>query len=263
MYIRQAELHWPRHVAAPSPTAFKRRIRGRRIDDVQRRAKYLVLPLDQGTLLVHLKMTGDLCLARAETPRGPYDHTIFHLDEGWELRFSDARKFGKVYLLDRPADVLGNLGPEPLADEFTSQRLADQLDSRSRAIKPLLLDQRFVAGLGNIYADEALHRAGIHPLTPANKLSEAQIENLWQSIRRSLQEGIAKNGASLDWVYQGGDYQNHFLVYGRAGEPCPTCGQLIARIVVAQRGTHFCPACQPEANHKGSKHTKDQGKGTK
>jgi formamidopyrimidine-DNA glycosylase len=261
--IERVEVHWPRHIATPSPDTFKRRIKRRQIEDVWRRGKYLVLSLDEGTLLIHLKMTGDLSVVPGKTPRGPYDHTVFHLERDWQLRFSDARKFGKLYLVRQPDEVLGDLGPEPLTDSFTVRTLADQLAPRSRAIKPLLLEQGFVAGIGNIYADEALHRAGIHPLTPADGLGQAQIKRLWRSIRRSLEEGIAMNGASLDWVYRGGEYQNHFLVYGRQGEPCPTCGQPIARIVVAQRGTHFCPLCQPRGNHKGSKRTNSDAGNTK
>lgn len=244
--ITGLELNWPRQVAHPEPDAFRRRIIGRKIEDLSRRAKYLVFTLDQGSLLIHLKMTGDLTVEPAEEDRGPYDHTVFSLDEGWELRFSDARKFGRVYWYRDPQEFLSRLGPEPLAEDFTPEQLTQQLEGRSRAIKPLLLEQSFIAGLGNIYADEALHEAGLHPLHPADQLDTDDVQTLWQSIRHTLQLGINRHGTSLDWVYRGGDNQNHLRVYGREGDPCPVCGAAIERIVVSQRGTHFCPQCQRE-----------------
>lgn len=249
-HIRGVEVDWPRHIAEPSPKALKRRIKGQRILGVRRRGKYLVFPLDKDTLMIHLKMSGDLSMAPASAERGPYDHTVFVLDEGWELRFSDARKFGKVFLVEDPQTVLQKLGPEPLDDSFTPEVLADCMRGRSRAIKPLLLEQSFVAGIGNIYADEALHRAGIHPLTPADQLDSAEIQSLHRGIQEALEQGIERNGASIDWVYRGGDFQNHFRVYGREGEPCPVCKTPIKKIVVSQRGTHFCPRCQPEGESK-------------
>jgi formamidopyrimidine-DNA glycosylase len=244
--ITGVELAWPRHIARPGPATFRQKISGRRIEALSRRAKYLVFTLDQGTMLIHLKMTGDLEVVPASAEPGDYDHTVFSLDDDWELRFSDARKFGRVYWLEDPAQVLGKLGPEPLAEDFTPGVLSQQLEGRSRAIKPLLLDQSFVAGIGNIYADEALHRARLHPLHPADKLDEAGVKQLWQGIRHALQQGIDRQGTSLDWVYRGGENQDHLRVYGREGEPCPVCGAEIKRIVVSQRGTHFCPDCQSE-----------------
>lgn len=244
--IEDVELSWPRHVGEPSAAAFRRRIQGRRIQDVTRRGKYIIFPLDQGTLMVHLRMTGDLLVKASSEPRGDYEHTVFLLNGDWELRFSDARKFGRVYWYEDPEQRLADLGPEPLDEHFTSTTLAQRLDGRSRALKPLLLDQSFVAGLGNIYADETLHRAGLHPLTKSNTLDQAEIHRLWKSIRKSLREGIRNNGTSLDWVYRGGDYQNLLRVYGREGEPCPVCDTGIQKITVAQRGTHFCPTCQPK-----------------
>lgn len=244
--IEDVEMSWPRHIAEPSPDAFRRRVKGRRFQAVDRRGKYFVLDLDHGTLLVHLRMTGDLILARADEARGPYDHTVFLLDDGWELRFSDARKFGRIRWVNEPDDHLSSLGPEPLDEGFTSDDLFERLRGRRRTLKPLLLDQSFIAGLGNIYADEALHRAGIHPLTRSNSLTRDQAHALWQAIREALRAGIRNNGTSLDWVYRGGNYQELLRVYGREGEPCPVCGTEIIKIIVAQRGTHFCPTCQPE-----------------
>ena len=140
--------------------------------------------------------------------------------------------------------VFARLGPEPLDGSLTGEILHQRLQNRKRQIKPLLLDQGFIAGLGNIYTDEALNLARIHPLTRANGLTRKQAEALLIAIRTVLAEGIRRNGASIDWVYQGGDFQNYFRVYQRTGEPCPVCGTSIQKIVVGQRGTHFCPVCQ-------------------
>jgi formamidopyrimidine-DNA glycosylase len=243
--IDRVTLRWPRHIAVPPAARFRREILGRTIRDVDRRGKYLVFPLDRGTLLIHLKMSGDLGLFPSAEPPGRYDHTVFHLDGGWDLRFGDARKFGKVFLLDDPSRVLVALGPEPLSREFTARRLGQSLRRHTRALKPLLLDQAFLAGVGNIYADEALHRARLHPLRRSDSLADEEVRRLWRGVRAALRAGLRHNGASIDWVYRGGDFQNHFRVYQRAGEPCPACGATIRRIVVGQRGTHFCPTCQP------------------
>jgi formamidopyrimidine-DNA glycosylase len=237
---------WPRHIEHPSINTFRKHIRGRCFKAVERRGKYLVFPLDFGTLLIHLRMSGDLHLTPSSTEIGPYEHTRFELDNHWEFRFSDARKFGRISWYRDPRKFLEKLGPEPLASEFTTNVLLQGLRSKSRQLKPLLLDQSFIAGLGNIYADEALHHAGLHPLRRSNKLSEKETEALWRGIRKALYDGIQHNGASIDWVYRGGEFQNHFRVYQRAGEACEICGSEITRIVVGQRGTHFCPTCQPE-----------------
>ncbi len=149
-------------------------------------------------------------------------------------------------------DVTGSLGPEPLARSFTAARLGRMLAARQRLLKPLLLDQTFIAGLGNIYADEALHRAGLHPLRRSDSLTPEEVKALWRGIRQALQTGLRHNGASIDWAYRGGSFQNHFRVYDRAGEPCDTCGTPIRRIVVGQRGTHFCPGCQALPTGQGS-----------
>jgi formamidopyrimidine-DNA glycosylase len=244
--IERFQTSWPRHVDRPSISTFRRRINGQTIQAVDRRAKYLVFPLDQGTLLIHLRMSGDLFLRPPDAEEDDYAHSIFHLDNGWQLRFSDARKFGRLYWTLHPEEVLGKLGPEPLEDSFTPELLRERLLERHRQIKTLLLDQSFVAGMGNIYVDEALHRARIHPMRPSDDLSKIEIARLWESIRTSLQEGIRHNGASIDWVYRGGDYQNHFRVYKQDGSPCQICGTAIQRTVVGQRGTYYCPSCQRE-----------------
>lgn len=244
--ILRVQTRWPRHIEHPAISTFRKRIKNREVHDVLRRGKYLVFALDLGTMLIHLRMSGDLRMAPSSSARGRYEHTIFNLENTWDLRFSDSRKFGRIGWYRDPARVLTRLGPEPLSDEFTPDRFNQALKSRSRALKPLLLDQSFIAGIGNIYADEALHRARLHPLRISNTLSRGDTEALWRGIREALYDGIHHNGASIDWVYRGGEFQNHFRVYQREGDACEVCATPIERIVVGQRGTHLCPTCQPE-----------------
>jgi len=244
--IRRVTVKWPRHIARPPARLFQRQLRGQKIKSLTRRGKYLVFHLSRDVMLIHLKMSGDLSVVngRAAPPAGKHAHTIFHLSGGAQLRFSDTRKFGKVFLVGKAEEVVGGLGPEPLEPGFTAKQLGQMLASRRRALKPLLLDQTFIAGLGNIYTDEALHLARLHPLRRSDTLKPAEVRALWQGIRRALRAGLRHNGASLDWVYRGGNMQHHFRVYNRAGEPCYNCGAPIRRTVVGQRGTHFCPQCQ-------------------
>jgi formamidopyrimidine-DNA glycosylase len=246
--IQRVSLHWPRHIHTPSISTFRRRIRNRFVRDVGRRGKFIHIQLDRGNLIIHLRMSGDLYIVSNDTARDPHDHTIFFLENGFELRFNDVRKFGRVYLVEDQEQIFGELGPEPLSPSFTWERFMEDLHKRKRRIKPLLLDQTFLAGLGNIYTDEALHLAGVHPLRRSDSLDPDEVQALWKGIQATLKNGISHNGASIDWVYRGGDYQNYFRVYQRAGEACATCGSLIERMVIGQRGTHFCPKCQPEAS---------------
>ena len=243
--ILQADLLWERTLAEPDPAEFQRRLPGQVIEQTSRRGKFLVLRLSRGWLLFHLRMSGDLLVRPAGTPLATHDRLVFELDGNLQLAFNDARKFGRVWLVDEVDPVLGQLGPEPLDEGFRAAELFERLHHTHRQLKPLLLDQSFLAGLGNIYVDEALNLARLHPLTPANKLSAKQADRLLASIRAVLKDGISRNGASIDWVYRGGDFQNYFRVYQRTGEPCPKCGTPIARMVVGQRGTHYCPHCQP------------------
>ena len=156
------------------------------------------------------------------------------------LAFNDTRKFGRVWLTDQPDEILGKLGPEPLEEQFTAQWLFENLHTRQRQLKPLLLDQTFLAGLGNIYTDECLHIAKLHPQRASNTVSQKQAAALREAIRAVLAEGIRRNGASIDWVYRGGDFQNYFRVYGRDGEPCPVCGCLDTKTHSrATRHTHL------------------------
>ncbi len=248
--IRAADLLWPRTLVTPSAARFKKNIVGQEIFDVARRGKLIHLKLSAFNLFVHLRMSGDLDIKEADVSLEKHDRLILTLSpngqaKAQKLVFNDARKFGRVWLVQDPQEVTGKLGPEPLEATFTPQGLYAGLQARRRQLKPLLLDQSFLAGMGNIYTDEALHMARLHPQAMSNSVKREQAEALWEAIRAVLQEGIRRNGASIDWVYRGGQFQNHFRVYGRTGQPCPVCGAPIQRLVVGQRGTHFCPVCQP------------------
>jgi formamidopyrimidine-DNA glycosylase len=242
--ILSADLRWARTLAFPSPAQFREQVTGQKIVDVSRRAKYLVIRLKDYNLLIHLRMSGDLALRTGKIKPEKHDRLLLSLSGNETLAFNDTRKFGRVWLTDRPEDVLGSLGPEPLEKNFTARWLFEHLRSRKRLLKPLLLDQTFLAGLGNIYTDECLHIAKLHPLKPSNSVTPKQAEALHRAIRAVLKEGIRRNGASIDWVYRGGEFQNHFRVYDREGKACPVCGAAIQRLTVGQRGTHICPKCQ-------------------
>ena len=251
--IQDVDLRWRRTLALPSARTFRESIRSQEIKEVTRRAKYLILRLTDYSLLIHLRMSGDLLMKKSTIKPEKHDRLILTLaspsvtgeDSALStLVFNDTRKFGRVWMTANPEEVLGKLGPEPLSRAFTPQWLHTSLHNKHRQLKPLLLDQTFLAGLGNIYTDEALHLAKIHPVSLSNTVSAHQAEALHEAIRRVLKEGIRRNGASFDWVYRGGEYQNYFRVYDRLGKPCPVCGTPIQRILVGQRSTHFCPTCQ-------------------
>ncbi len=243
--VLAADLRWQRTLAEPSPAQFKRRIQGQQILELSRRAKFLDLQLSSFHLLIHLRMSGDLLVVLGGYQPATHDRLLLRLSDDATLVFNDARKFGRVWLVDDPQRLFARLGPEPLSDDFTPVWLFAALKRRHRQLKPLLLDQAFLAGLGNIYTDETLHLAGLHPLRISDTINEAEAGRLHAAIRRTLTEGIEHNGASIDWVYRGGEFQNHFRVYGRRGQPCPACQTPVERIIVGQRGTYFCPRCQP------------------
>ncbi|HEX6269568.1 MAG TPA: bifunctional DNA-formamidopyrimidine glycosylase/DNA-(apurinic or apyrimidinic site) lyase [Anaerolineales bacterium] len=242
--VFEAQLRWPRTLASPSVKKFKQQIKGQKIVAVGRRAKFLNISLSEAALLIHLRMSGGLFIRESRRKPEKHDRLILKLTSDKSLVFNDTRKFGRVWLTTDPESVLGKLGPEPLTRSFTSQWLHMALRSKHRQLKPLLLDQTFLAGLGNIYTDEALHTAKLHPLAASDSVTAEQAQALQAAVRRVLKEGIRRNGASIDWVYRGGEYQNHFRVYDRAGKPCPVCGTKIERILVGQRSTHYCPNCQ-------------------
>jgi formamidopyrimidine-DNA glycosylase len=242
--IARADVLWARTLASPAKTVFMRRISGQRVQAVTRRGKFLLLGLERDTLLLHLRMSGDLRLDPPGAPLQKHDRLTLDFSDGWRLAFNDTRKFGRAWLAQDPASVLGGLGPEPLETALTIDVFHAMLGARRRQLKPLLMDQTFLAGLGNIYTDEALFLARLHPLRNAASLSEEESAALLEAIRSVLAEGIRRNGASIDWVYRGGNFQNTFNTYGRTGQPCPCCGEPIQRTLVGQRSTHFCPQCQ-------------------
>jgi formamidopyrimidine-DNA glycosylase len=250
--ILSTRFYWEGSLASPSPAEFVKNITGQTVVDVSRRGKFILIPLSSGVILVHLRMSGDLRvepqqrISEAGSPLLPHDRVSILLDGGLELIFNDPRKFGRMWYAGSADEITGGLGPEPLSDAFTAGDLYRRLHARRRQLKPLLLDQTFLAGIGNIYADESLHRARLHPGRISDSLSESEVQHLWAAIRETLLLGIQRNGASIDWVYRGGEFQNNFLVYQQTGKPCPNCGQPIERIVVGQRGTHFCPSCQQQ-----------------
>jgi|SRR5688500_11207570 len=247
--ILDADLRWSRTLAVPSVKLFKQQIKGQEIREVTRRAKFFILHLSNSSLLIHLRMSGDLSIRDSIIRPEKHDRLVLKLSDNKSLVFNDTRKFGRVWLTSMPEDVLGRLGPEPLSREFTAQWLYNALRKKHRQLKPLLLDQTFLAGLGNIYTDEALHIAKLHPLVASNSITAEQARVLREAVRSVLKEGIRWNGASFDWVYRGGEFQNHFRVYDREGKSCIVCGTPIKRITVGQRGTHYCPNCQVEVTH--------------
>jgi len=245
-------VHWSGSIAVPDPAVFAQRLTGRTVVDVDRRGKWIVITLDDGqTLLIHLRMTGQLLLEAIRCPVDEYARVVFRLDGGKRLRFSDMRKFGRLILTREPDKVLDDLGPEPLADDFTVQRFERMLMQRRGRIKSLLLNQRFLAGLGNIYVNEALWRAHIHPLRPANSLTSEEVRKLHRAIRSVLREAIGEGGTTLDNGNfrqadgEVGEFASQLSVYGREGEACGCCGSSIERVKVGQRSTYFCPRCQP------------------
>jgi len=241
------EIFWPGSIARPSAQGFEDLITGQTILHLGRRGKYLIFVLSGGwTLIIHLGMTGRLLLNQVEKDK--HTRALFHLEDGRNFLFVNMRKFGHLYLVKDAQEVVGRLGPEPLAAEFTPQRLAHLLANRRGALKPLLLNQRFLAGLGNIYADEALFVAGLHPQRRADTLNPEEVGRLCRAIRLVLKEGLKDGGTTLEAYRrpneEKGRHQERLQVFQRTGGPCPRCGATIERIVLAGRGTYFCPRCQ-------------------
>ena len=246
--IAAAEITDPRLTRPEPPAAVAARLRGERVGVLGRRGKYLLIGLASGvTLVVHLRMTGNL-LWLADPAEMPFTRASLLLDDGTSVTYTDVRRFGTWTLSHDPAALLRpTLGPEPLGD-WTALDLRRSLAGRATPVKAALLDQRTVAGIGNIYADEALFRAGIHPLAPAGRVGAVRAARLHAAVREVLAEGIEAQGASIrDFRTPDGGYgsaQERFRVYGRGGQPCDRCGGVLARTVVAQRGTVYCARCQ-------------------
>jgi formamidopyrimidine-DNA glycosylase len=249
-----AGVDWPRMLPNTTEEELRSALIGRRVAAVDRRGKYLLIGFDDDAWLgVHRKMSGNLLLQDAATPLQPHTHLSIHLDDGTQLRFVDARKFGRVYLFrsrDELDDFLAErLGPDSLVD-LDEGILAAKLRGRKARLKPLLLDQAFLAGVGNLYADEALWEARLHPLRSADSLSSAEVKRLAQAIKQVLVMGIERRGTSFstyrDSDGSAGENQEFLNVYGREGQPCPRCGTPIRRIVIGQRSSYFCPRDQRE-----------------
>lgn len=248
-----ARVYWKRTIAEPSVRQFCRLIRHKTIAGVRRRGKFLVFDLAGGqNLLIHLRMSGRLHWNCHGRKREPHEHVVLAFRDGAELRFHDPRKFGRIYMTSAAEELLGRLGPEPLDATFTIELLQSMLKSRRRQLKPLLLDQSFIAGLGNIYADEALWEAKLHPLRSSDGLSKKEVTALHAAIQCVLFRGLKNLGTSLgtgksNFYSVGrrrGRNRDELNVFRRTGEPCPRCATQIQRIVVGQRSSHLCTQCQ-------------------
>jgi len=251
-YITGVTLFWKGIVRQPSPEEFCSRLIGQRLTGVTRRGKYLILGLTSDeTLIIHLKMTGSLLLKPDSALSDKFIRAIIHLDEGNGIYFRDPRKFGAMWLVEDKNTIVDKLGPEPLEAGFIPQVLAQRLNNRTAPIKALLCDQSFIAGIGNMYADEALFAARIHPLRLGKSLSQEEVERLHSAIQRILWTAIGNKGASTDTYFRpsGEIGTAHFqfkVAHRLGGKLCPVCGLPIQRIVVRNRGTYFCSKCQPE-----------------
>lgn len=267
--IRSVEVRDTRLVGRDDPRRVEQRLAGRTLITLDRRGKYLLLRLDGGeTLISHLRMTGNWLVVGGDEP--PHTRAVITLADGTAVAYADARRFGTWDLLtdaDAAAYLAARLGPEPIDADFDGAVLQAAFRGRQAPVKALLLDQRLVAGIGNIYADEALFRAEVHPLREAGRLRPAQYELLARTIQEALQAGLDAGGATIDDFRHAdglyGSFQDEFLVHRRAGRPCPRCGTEIEKIVVAGRGTYVCRSCQarprgsikrraaPRASHSG------------
>jgi|TARA_B100000315_G_scaffold89522_1_gene82258 formamidopyrimidine-DNA glycosylase len=249
--VTNVTLFWEGIVRQPTVTEFRSRLIGREITGVTRRGKYLLVSLNSHEwLIIHLKMSGAL-LVRPDSSEPPrFTRAIIHLDNSTRVFFRDPRKFGLMRLVRETASIVGKLGPEPLEPGFTSPLLSQRLNKRSAPLKALLCDQKVIAGIGNMYADETLFLARIHPLRAGGNLSPKEIKCLHRAIRQVLQTAIKNKGASIENYLRPdetpGTAHLEFMVARQPGKPCSRCGEPIERITVRNRGTYFCPECQKE-----------------
>ncbi len=243
------DITWPRTVRRPSVGEFIEGVVGRRVEDVRRRGKYLISPLDDGNhLVLHLGMTGSLRIRDADVPVGPMVRHTFPLDDGRQLRFGDPRKFGHLWLLSNPADAMSKMGPEPLEPAFTSEVLAERLGNRKAPIKALLLEQSVVAGLGNLYADEALFLSGIHPERTAGSLDLGESTRLHESIVKALTRSVAAYARASDAQWPDPPTAlSPWTIPRSKGGFCPSCATEVQLLRVRGRSSWFCPCCQPPA----------------
>ncbi|MHB8133723.1 MAG: bifunctional DNA-formamidopyrimidine glycosylase/DNA-(apurinic or apyrimidinic site) lyase [Anaerolineaceae bacterium] len=243
--VKYVDLLWKKVLATNNEQEFLEQIIGQSIVRVDRRAKFLDLNLDHYHILIHLRMSGDIRVEEEQQPVLKHDRAIIYFENGFKLVFNDPRKFGRIWFVEDLQTLFGRLGPEPLESSLSPEIFYQRLSRKNRQIKPLLMDQSFIAGMGNIYTDEALFQAHLHPLRISSSIDPKEAELLLHAIRYQLTQGINRNGSSIDWVYRGGNFQNTFKVYGKNGQECSICGKVIEKIQVGQRGTHFCPTCQP------------------
>ena len=250
-WITGADVFWRRTIAAPEADIFCAELPGHEILSVGRRGKHILIHLKDADLLFHLRMSGELRVEPmynedgCAAPFAPHDRVVLTFSDDFRLVFNNPRKFGRAWLVKNAKEIIGHLGPEPFSEALDASRFLSMLHNHHRQLKPLLMDQTFLAGMGNIYTDEALFLARLHPRTLSNMLNFDEANRLLDAIREVLEKGICANGASIDWVYRGGEFQNDFNVYQRTGKACVQCGTKIERLVVGQRGTHICPICQP------------------
>jgi formamidopyrimidine-DNA glycosylase len=261
--IEKVHIEWPRTVEPLTPSAFGKQVQGRKLEQIDRHGKWLIFilgrdasprrPRTAGTavptktnLLVHLRMTGGFYLTQGALKKGPHDRAVLQLSGGLNLHFRDPRKFGRWRLADAP----DGLGPDALT--VTKKQFFQALEGQNKVLKALLLDQSFVAGVGNIYADEALFEARLDPRRRSRTLLEDEISKLWKAVRRVIEAGVRNGGTSLgdgqgnyvDLNGEAGGHREKVKVYGRAGQPCTVCGQPLHKTQIAQRTTVFCPHCQ-------------------
>ncbi|MEF3303765.1 DNA-formamidopyrimidine glycosylase [Paenibacillus sp. GYB003] len=240
---------------------FAAMLAGQTIRSVERRGKFLRLMLDDLVLVSHLRMEGRYGVYASSEPVEKHTHVIFHLGDGTELRYKDVRQFGTMHLFPRGEDLaelpLRKLGLEPLGPDFTLAAFSREAAGKSTKVKPFLLNQEYVAGLGNIYADEALYEARIHPERTTDSLSKREMAALHEAIVKTLREAVEAGGSSIKSYVNGqgemGMFQQRLEAYGRKGEPCRRCGEPIRKIVLGGRGTHYCPRCQPERKQAGNR----------
>ncbi|MBO2534097.1 DNA-(apurinic or apyrimidinic site) lyase [Planifilum fulgidum] len=251
--VEDVDVFLPKIIKEPSDVnLFVERLRGRKVTGLGRRGKFLKIFFDPWVLVSHMRMEGRYRLLPREEPLEKHTHVVFRFADGTDLRYRDVRQFGTMHLFLRGEEErrppLNKLGPEPLSEEFTLERFRKRLSGRTTRLKALLLNQEFLSGLGNIYVDEALFEAGLHPERPVPSLSEEESERLFRSIRSTLERAVEAGGSTVRSYVDGngemGMFQLQIQVYGRRGEPCPRCGGPIQRLVVAGRGTHLCPKCQ-------------------
>jgi formamidopyrimidine-DNA glycosylase len=251
--IVKLKLHDWAKMLKPTPGALAKAVEGKRIRDFDRRAKLLLMHLDDHgtTIAIHLKLSGQLYIRKQTQAPDRFTHVVLKLDKGEELRFNDLRKFGFMKVVENKKDLdklLSEFGPEPFTPEFTFDKFKNIIAKSSRAIKTTIMDQSKISGVGNIYADEALWRAKIHPEQSAGKLTEKQLKDLYDAILFVLKQGIEDRGTSVDQyrdIYsQEGRHERNLQVFRQNGKPCPACGTKVEKIKVGGRGTHFCPKCQ-------------------